>query len=84
MGWNYRIVKKGGYLGVHGVYYGEHGNIQGMDQDPNAPTAETRAELRTKLELMLEALNKPILDYDKVNAKDSIAHDVNGRGDRPC
>ena len=38
MGWNYRIMKKDGYLGVHAVYYDGHGNIQGMDQDPNVPT----------------------------------------------
>ena len=67
-------MKKGGYLGVHGVYYDEHGNIQGMDQDPNAPTAETRAELRTMLELMLQALKKPILDYEKISAKGAIDH----------
>jgi hypothetical protein len=39
------------------------------------PTAETRAELRTMQELMLEALEKPILDYEKISAKDAIDHD---------
>ncbi|HZE70425.1 MAG TPA: hypothetical protein VE135_12985 [Pyrinomonadaceae bacterium] len=43
-----------------------------MDQDPNAPSAENRDELRTKLELMLEALEKPILDYEEVGTKEPI------------
>jgi hypothetical protein len=72
MGWNYRIMKKSGSFGVHGVYYDEHGNITGMDQDPNAPIAETHEELKTMLVLMLEALEKPILDYEKVETKDFI------------
>ena len=67
-------MNKNGILGVHGVYYDEHGNIQGMDQDPNAPRAETSDELKTMLELMLEALEKPILDYDEVDKKEPIDH----------
>ena len=63
MSWNYRVMKKDGCLGVHGVYYDEHGNIEGMDQDPNGPTGESLDHLKTTLELMLEALEKPILDY---------------------
>jgi hypothetical protein len=74
MTWNYRIMNKNGLLGVHGVYYDGDGNIQGMDQDPNAPQAETIDELRTVLELMLEALEKPILDYDEVDKKEALAH----------
>ena len=67
-------MNKNGLLGVHGVYYDEHGNIQGMDQDPNAARAETRDELRTMLELMLEALEKPFLDYDELDKKEPIDH----------
>ena len=65
MGWNYRVIKKDGGCGVHGVYYDEHENITGIDQDPNAPTGESLDQLRTTLELMLEALEKPILDYNQ-------------------
>jgi hypothetical protein len=74
MSWNYRITNKNGYLGVHGVYYDEHGNITGMDQDPNAPRARNRDELRAMLELMLEALEKPILDYEEVDRKNFKNH----------
>ena len=49
MKWNYRVVKKDGYLGIHGVYYDENGNITGIDQDPNAPLGEELDELRTTL-----------------------------------
>ena len=63
MSWNYRVIEKDGGFGVHGAYYDEHENITGIDQDPNVPIGETVDQLRTTLELMLEALKKPILDY---------------------
>jgi hypothetical protein len=71
MSWNYRVVNKNASLGIHGVYYDESGKIIGMDQDPNYPSAEDCLELRTTLELMLEALSKPIVDYDEGMTKGS-------------
>lgn len=73
MGWNYRVINKDGSLGLHGVYYDEHDNIEGMDRDPNAPTGENLDELRTMLKLMLEALEKPIIDYQELDRETKAA-----------
>ena len=69
MPWNYRVVKKDGQLAIHGVYYDADGRINGIDMDANAPFGEDLEDLRGRLELMIESLQKPIVDYDEVNGK---------------
>ena len=64
MSWNYRVVKKDGLLGIHGVYYDEKNNIRSADVDPNAPFGEDLEELRSRLELMIESLAEEIIDFE--------------------
>ena len=64
-GWNYRVAKHGKYLAIYEVYYYENGNVRGSSQDPVSPEAEDLAQLKTTLELMLEATDKDILDLDE-------------------
>ena len=66
--YQYRVVFKNGHLGIHGVYYDNSGNIRVMDIEPNVPLGYDLDDLPHKLELMLESLDKEILDYDKLKA----------------
>jgi hypothetical protein len=64
MSWNYRVIKKDGKLAVYPVYYDDRGNIRGSSEIPFAPEAESLEELRTTLGLMLDALEKEIIEYE--------------------
>lgn len=73
MTWNYRVIqqtyyslsidnKKNIYYDIREVYYDSKGNIEGWDKECLEPFGETIKELKDKLNLMLEAFNKPILE----------------------
>ncbi len=64
MSWNYRVIKKDGHLAVYPVYYDDRGTIRGSSEIPFSPEAENLEELRTTLELMLDALEKEIIEYE--------------------
>lgn len=64
--WEYRVLFKDRHLGIHSVYYDKNGNIRAMDIDPNVPLGSDLDDLRDRLELMLESLDKEILDYHKL------------------
>ena len=66
--WNYRVVKKRGYLAIHEAYYDENGNVFTLSQDPVSPEAEDLAQLKTNLELMQDALDKAILDFEQIDS----------------
>lgn len=74
MHWNYRVVRKEylhidgsveEYFGIHEVYYEDDNSGMSATENPIAPDGETIDELKSTLTLMLEAFNKPVLDYDK-------------------
>jgi hypothetical protein len=56
-------MKKDGQLAVYSVYYDNNGNIHGWSESPFSPEADSLEELRTTLNLMLNALEKDIVDY---------------------
>jgi hypothetical protein len=62
--WNYRVVRKEGALAIHAVYYDDSGEVEGWSERPFSPVAESCDELRTNLELMLEALGKDVLNIE--------------------
>jgi hypothetical protein len=62
--WNYRVVQKEGVLGIHAVYYADDGEVEGWGKQPFSPVAESLAELRTNLELMLESLEKEVINVE--------------------
>lgn len=64
MSWNYRVVKKGEEYGVYEVYYDDNGFPETTSQTPVAPTEITLKALKERLQLVLEALEKEILDHN--------------------
>jgi hypothetical protein len=61
--WNYRVLQHEGNFAIHEVYY-EDGKPTSCTEDPVAPFGEdTVEELRRDMELMMRALNEPVLNY---------------------
>jgi len=46
------------------VYYDDAGKPTNITRDPVAPGGDTLEEVRSDLEHMLDALKKPVLNYD--------------------
>jgi hypothetical protein len=73
MTWNHRVVKYEtrnlfgdpdvGFA-IHEVFYDNDGNVQGMTSHPVKAWGDTKDELRLELLRMIEALEKPDIDYD--------------------
>lgn len=78
MSWNYRVVKMEypnslvftteQVLEIKEVYYDKDGNVNGY-ADALTPLGETIDELKESLCLILQALDKPILNYSDIKAK---------------
>jgi hypothetical protein len=66
MSWNYRLVKNEKLLQIHEVYY-RNEKPHSITADPVALCGETMEELAKVIDLMKEALSKPILDYEDFN-----------------
>lgn len=73
MSWNYRIVRKAyekeTMLGIHEVYYNDEGipNMVTVDaMDVEVTDAEGLHILRGILKRMMEATDKPILEYSDI------------------
>ena len=62
MSWNHIVIKKGECLAIHEVHYKDDGSISGHVEIPARVIGESIEELRTVLEQMLGALDKPIID----------------------
>jgi hypothetical protein len=83
MTWNHRVVKYKtrnlfgdpdvGYA-IHEVFYDNDGNVQGMTANAVSPWGDTKDELRLELLRMIEALEKPDLDYDDKEEADPFAN----------
>ena len=56
-------MEKDGHVAVYSVYYDDSGNIDGWSERPFSPEADSLEELRTTLNLMLDALEKEIVEY---------------------
>ena len=75
MHWNYRVIRTSGvydngqgeesweYCQLAEVYYGEDGNITAWTEPGElSPYGDDLEELRADLGLMLQALERPVLD----------------------
>lgn len=83
MGWNYRVVRKNGELGIHEAYYDENGRIWAITERAVSPfvyegACETVENLRTVLRRMVGAIDKPVLDYDSIPEADARPPGMDG------
>lgn len=70
MTWNYRIMRRREANGertfeIHEVYYGRDDRfVVGWSKEAIAPLGTTCTEVHQDLVKMMEAFNKPVLDYE--------------------
>jgi hypothetical protein len=67
MSWNYRVYKEINELGEVALTIRAHYTTEdgfGFGELPEHPQGETVSELRYDLERMLDACDKPVLDYE--------------------
>lgn len=65
--WNYRIVERQHpckWYAIYEVYYHIDGSPAIITEDPIEPTGESKEELKTNIDMMLQAFNKPTLKYE--------------------
>ena len=65
MSWNYRVMRRYDDLGIYEVYYNEDGSVKGFSENPVSPRGGSISELKLDMERYMEALSKPILDYEE-------------------
>lgn len=70
MSWNYRVVKNhyeegGEYLAIHEVYYDENGDPTMCSVLPAPVVGDDDDFLKSVLNMMQQAFDRPVLDYDK-------------------
>ena len=68
MSWNYRVIRRThergpDTFGIHEVYYDNEDKPNACTVDPVSPYGETLEELKSDLDRMWKALEKPALDY---------------------
>lgn len=64
MSWNYRAVRRGEEIGIYSVYYDKDEHIEGISVDPSYVSYFSVEQIGEHLDLMREALQKPILEYE--------------------
>lgn len=74
MSWDYRVVKMvnddlelSDTFNIHEVYYDEDLNPCGMTEEPvGLPCLDSVEDVRDSLQKMLEATDKPVLDWKQI------------------
>ena len=61
MSWNHRVVRDADDMRIYDIYYDANGAPIAMHAVPTYVYGETLTDLRRQMELMLAALDKPIL-----------------------
>ncbi len=73
MAWSYRVIKTVTKIplgnidisyGIHEVYYDENGDIVNISESLAHPLSDDLEGLKWSLERMMEACNKPVIDYN--------------------
>ncbi len=75
--WNHRVLRKkesdgNYYFQIHEVYYDENGKAWAATETPARPLGESQEELKETVQLMLNACDFPILDYDDIPEEGAI------------
>jgi hypothetical protein len=75
MNWNYRVVKyvttiplgdRDITYAIHSAYYDENNDIVKISERPQYPMSDDLEGLKWTLSKMMEACNKPAIDYNTI------------------
>jgi len=64
--WNYRVVKGANGLRIFDLYYDDAGRPTSTHATPSYVYGETLEDLNAQLQLMNEALTRPVLDEAEI------------------
>lgn len=64
MSWNYRVLQNENSVAIYEVYYDENGDPRSCTMSPVSPIGEDVEGLKKDLEMMKQAFDKPVLDYE--------------------
>lgn len=64
MHWNYRVVIKHGEMGIHEVYYDDHGRPSSVSEDSVVPVTSDIEALHDILDRLRQATRDLVLAYD--------------------
>ena len=70
--WNYRVVKRGPYYGIHEVHYGQSGKIELISENPVKIEADSKESVKWILRMMQANWVLPTIDYDTLEEIDDI------------
>jgi len=62
--WNYRVVKKDGYLGIHECHYDDDGQVEFLTENAVDVVGDDVEELKWELHHMEANLALPMIDYE--------------------
>ena len=62
--WNYRVVNKDGYLGIHECHYDDDGQVQYLTENAVDVTGDDVEEVKWVLHHMEANLALPVIDYE--------------------
>ena len=68
--WEYRVVRRDGGYFIHEAYLDKSGKPTSITEDAVTVYSEDPGGIEWVLKMMLEALNRPYLDYEKFIGKD--------------
>jgi hypothetical protein len=66
--WNYRVLRRQGYLTIHEVHYDAEGTPNACTERPAFPSGETLDELREDIRRYSTALDLPVLPFEMFDA----------------
>jgi hypothetical protein len=85
MTWNYRIMRYrdehpefGHSFGIHEVYYGDDGSVENWTEDAITLVGPDLDDLEWQLRAMLEAFQKPVLEFEPDQPSDGAGEPHQG------
>ena len=69
--WNYRVVKKGNYYGIHEVYYCKGGNIEYITENPVPIEADSKESVKWILRMMQANWVLPAIDFETLEQEET-------------
>lgn len=70
--WNYRVVKRGPYYGIHEVHYCKGGKIQLISENPICIEADSKESVKWLMRMMQANWVLPTIDYETLEEIDDI------------
>ena len=70
--WNYRVVKRGPYYGIHEVHYTGEGKVDFLSENPVKIEADSKESVKWILRMMQANWVLPTIDYDTLEEIDDI------------